>query len=172
MNMHEIRPNRGARVARRRVGRGHGSGRGKTAGRGSKGQKARAGGGPHPRFEGGQLPIIQRLPHKRGFTNIFRVEYAEVNVGQLSRLPAGAEVGPEAMVQARLIKSTRHPVKVLGHGVLEHALKVAAHKFTESARAKIEAAGGTVVELGSASEESQKNKDQAAGTARAEAASD
>lgn len=158
MRMHELRPNPGAKTAPRRVGRGHGSGWVKTAGRGSKGQKARAGGGPHPRFEGGQLPLIKRLPYKRGFTNIFRVEYAEVNVGQLSRFPAGAEVTPEAMVQAGLLKSTRHPVKILGQGTIEQALKVTAHKLTESARAKIEAAGGSVVELRPSPRASEEGK--------------
>ena len=171
MKMHEVQPNAGARTSARRVGRGHGSGWVKTSGRGSKGQKARAGGGPHPRFEGGQLPQTKRLPHKRGFTNIFRVEYAEVNVGQLSRFPAGAEVTPETMVQARLIKSTRKPVKILGHGAIEQVLQVTAHRLTKGAREKIEAAGGTATERMSSQKEGEEeaSKDGAKGEAEATA---
>ncbi|MBI4317119.1 MAG: 50S ribosomal protein L15 [Chloroflexi bacterium] len=148
MKMHELRPGPGARRPRRRVGRGHGSGSGTTAGKGTKGQKARAGGGVHPRFEGGQLPLVQRLPHKRGFTNIFRVEYNAVNVGRLAAFPAGAEVGPAEMVRAGLIKSALRPVKILGQGDVDRALTVRAHKFSAGAKSKIEAAGGTAAEIG------------------------
>lgn len=146
--MHELKPVPGSKRKRRRVGRGHGSGLVKTAGKGTKGQKARSGGSIHPRFEGGQLPLIQRLPHKRGFTNIFRIEFQEVNLGRLAGFPAGAEVGPAEMAKAGLIKSANKPVKVLGHGAIDRALRVAAHRFTESAKAKIQAAGGGVIELG------------------------
>jgi large subunit ribosomal protein L15 len=112
------------------------------------------------------------LPHKRGFTNIFRIEYAEVNVGQLSRFPAGAEVGPGDLVQARLIKSTRLPVKILGQGAIEHPLKVVAHKFTESARAKIEAAGGSIVQVGASPAENQQGEAQTEGAASVDVAND
>ncbi len=145
--MNELKPAPGAKRQRRRVGRGHGSGLVKTAGKGTKGQKARSGGSVHPRFEGGQLPLIQRLPHKRGFTNISRIEFQEVNLGKLAAFPAGAEVGPAEMAAIRLIKSATKPVKILGHGALERALSISAHRFSESAKAKIQAAGGSVTEL-------------------------
>ncbi len=148
LGMHELKPAPGSKRKQRRVGRGHGSGLVKTAGRGTKGQKARAGGKVHPRFEGGQLPLIQRLPHKRGFTNIHRIEYQELNLGKLAVFFAGATVGPEEMVRAGLIKSLNKPVKILGQGVIDRALQVAAHRFSESARAKIQAAGGSTVQIG------------------------
>lgn len=126
------------------MGRGHGSGRGTTAGRGTKGQSARSGGKVHPRFEGGQLPLVQRLPYKRGFTNIFRTEYQVVNVAALDRFPEGAEVGPEDLLKAGLVKSARLPVKVLGGGELSKPLMVRANRFSASAASKIKAAGGSV----------------------------
>lgn len=145
MQLHELRPAEGAHKRRRRVGRGHGSGRGTTAGRGTKGQKARAGGQVNPRFEGGQLPIVLRLPRKRGFKNRNRVEYTEVNVAQLARFEAESEVTPETMLAKGLIRKLKQPVKVLGQGEIDRALTVRAHKFSASARQKIEAAGGKVV---------------------------
>ncbi len=148
MRMHEFKPAPGEKRKAKRVGRGHGSGLVKTAGRGTKGQKARAGGSINPRFEGGQLPIIQRLPYKRGFTNIFRVEFQEVNLGRLAGFPAGAAVGPAEMIKAGIIKSATQPVKVLSHGEFDRALRVTAHRFSASARAKIEAAGGSVALIG------------------------
>jgi large subunit ribosomal protein L15 len=136
----DLRPPRGAKHKRKRVGRGNASGHGTYSGRGLK---ARSGPGLHVGFEGGQLPLIRRMSRKRGFTNIFRVDYAEVNLGSLaSRFPAGSEVTPEALVQAGVIKNVRKPVKVLGQGDLEGALTVRAHKFSVAAREKIEAAGG------------------------------
>ncbi|HEX2171101.1 MAG TPA: 50S ribosomal protein L15 [Dehalococcoidia bacterium] len=144
MRLDEVRPAPGSRRPRKRVGRGHGSGWVKTAGKGTKGQKARSGGGVRPGFEGGQLPIIKRLPFLRGFTNIWRTEYETVNVADLARFPAGSEVTPEALVAARLVRKRRLPVKILGDGELDRALTVSAAKFTASARQKIEAAGGTV----------------------------
>ncbi len=151
MKLHELKPPKGAKKARKRVGRGNASGQGTYAGRGRKGQKARSGGAKAPYFEGGQLPLVRRLPHKRGFVNIWRVEYAPVNVDRLAAaFEPGAEVTPEAMAAAGLIKSPDLPVKVLGRGELDKPLKVTAHRFSASARAKIEAAGGTVHELGEA----------------------
>ena len=144
MKLHELRPAEGATKRRKRVGRGRGSGHGKTSGRGHKGQGARAGGGKGPYFEGGQLPIVRRLPFKRGFTNIFRIEYQIVNVDELDAFRKGSEVTPQQMVEARLIKYADRPVKLLGRGELNKELKVHAHGFSGSARTKIEAAGGSV----------------------------
>lgn len=148
MKLHDLSSPPGARTERRRVGRGSGSGRGTYSGRGLKGQKARAGGGVPPYFEGGQLPMVKRLPNQRGFTNIFRLEHVEINVGRLNGFAADAEVTPQAMEAAGLIKSAvRHPIKVLGDGELDRALTVQAHRFSKSAKEKIEAAGGSAVEL-------------------------
>ena len=144
---HELRPSPGARRKGRRLGRGNGSGRGTYSGRGVKGQKARSGGGVRPGFEGGQNPLIKRMPHLRGFTNIFKVEYVTVNVGRLAVFESGAQVTPVLLAQAGIIKSTRHPVKVLGQGELDRPLKVAAHRFSRSAQEKIQAAGGEVQSL-------------------------
>ncbi len=146
-----IAPAPGARHASKRVGRGNGSGHGTYSGRGCKGQKARTGNNKvRPGFEGGQLPLIKRLPRKRGFTNIFRTEYCPVSAGALNVFEAGSEVNPEAMLAAGIIKSIRMPVKVLGDGEIDRALTVKAHKFSASAKAKIEAAGGTIEEAGNA----------------------
>jgi large subunit ribosomal protein L15 len=147
MKLHELQPPEGANKKRKRVGRGTASGHGKTAGRGTKGQNARTGGGVRPYFEGGQLPLVRRLPHKRGFTNIFKVQYSIVNLDRLAEFSPGSTVDPEALAKAGIIKSANEPVKILGRGELTCALTVAAHKFSASARQKIEAAGGTVVEL-------------------------
>lgn len=142
MKLHELKPAPGARKARRRVGRGIGSGMGKTAGRGQKGQKARSGGGKGPAFEGGQTPLQRRLP-KRGFKNPFKKEFSEVKVEDLNRFEAGTTVTPEKMIEAGLLrKIARDGVKVLGNGEIDRALTVKAHGFTKSAAAKIEAAGG------------------------------
>jgi len=143
MQQHTLRPPKGATHKRKRVGRGNASGHGTYATKGLKGQKARAGGGVRPGFEGGQLPFIRRMARKRGFTNKFRVDYEEVNVGQLARFDAGAEVNEQALRDARLVRGGR-PVKVLGDGDLSVALTVEAASFSKSAGAKIEAAGGTV----------------------------
>lgn len=134
------------RKARKRVGRGNAAGQGTYAGKGIKGQKARSGGGPGPRFEGGQLPIIKRLPEKRGFTNKWRVEYAVFNVEDFAELNDGAEVTPELLRELGLLKVAK-PVKILGNGELGVRLTVRAHKFSAAAKAKIEASGGTVEEL-------------------------
>ncbi len=143
--LHELSPADGSRRDRKRVGRGPGSGTGKTAGRGEKGQKARSGGSVPAGFEGGQMPLHRRIP-KRGFHNFNRVEYQVVNVSQLEGL--SGDVGPEALRAAGLIRSLRRPVKVLGNGDLSSAVNVTAHAFSGSASRKIEAAGGSATVLG------------------------
>jgi large subunit ribosomal protein L15 len=145
LELHNLRPNPGAVREKKRVGRGHGSGHGKTSGRGQKGQKARSGwkGGTRPGFEGGQTPLYMRFP-KRGFSNApFKKEYAIVNVGLLNeRFEEGAEITPEVLREAGLVKKNL-PVKVLGDGELTKKFTVKAHKFSTSAKEKIEAAGGS-----------------------------
>lgn len=141
MELYEVlKPVPGSVRKPKRKGQGIGSGTGKTAGRGHKGQKARSGGGKGPGFEGGQTKLVRRLP-KRGFRNVFRVDYAPVNVGALARFPEGAEIGPEEMAEAGLIKGNR-PVKILGDGDLGKPLTVRAHAFSARAIEKIQAAGG------------------------------
>lgn len=148
MKLHELSPAKGSKHSKKRVGRGPGSGLGKTAGRGHKGQKSRAGYRRRPGFEGGQMPLVRRVP-KRGFTNIFRTEYTIVNLSQLALLPEDlGEVTPEVLVEYGLVRSGC-PVKVLGDGEVERAFEVKAHKFSKSARGKIEAAGGRCEELAS-----------------------
>jgi len=144
MKLHELRPAKGANKRRKRVGRGIAAGQGKTAGRGTKGQNARSGGGVRPYFEGGQLPLVRRLPHKRGFTNIFKVHYTPVNLDRLDDFSAGDEVSPATLAEAGIIKSSQEPVVILGHGELDRPLMVKAPSFSKSAREKILAAGGTV----------------------------
>ena len=147
MKLHDLKPSEGAKHRRRRVGRGISAGQGKTAGRGTKGQRARTGRGVSLYFEGGQLPLVRRLPHTRGFTNIFRVDYEVVNLNTLNaKFSAGAEVTPEAMVEQGLVHKPDH-VKVLGTGDLSKALQVKAHAFSTSAKEKIAKAGGTAEEL-------------------------
>ena len=141
MKLHELQYTEGARKTRKRVGRCTSSGTGKTAGRGQKGQGARSGGGKKPGFEGGQTPLFMRLP-KRGFTNFNKLEYAIVNLDQLNTFEAGTVVCPKALKEAGLIKKELDGVKVLGNGTLEKAITVKAHKFSKSALAAIEAAGG------------------------------
>ena len=141
MNLHELKPAPGSRRKRKRIGRGPGSGTGKTAGRGEKGQKSRSGYSAKRGFEGGQMPLHRRLP-KRGFTNIFRTEYRTLNVEQLNRFEAGSELTPESLQESGLLRKGRLGVKILGNGELSIALTVRAHKFTKSAVRKIEAAGG------------------------------
>lgn len=151
MKQHELAPSTGARHKRKRIGRGLGSGHGRTAGKGSKGQLARAGRHIRPGFEGGQNPLIKRLPEKRGFTNIFRVEYDTINITVLNRFEADSEVTPQRFVEEGLVKSLKKPIKILGNGELLKPLTVSAHKFTQTARSKIEAAGGMVEEIDSES---------------------
>ena len=143
MKLHELKPNPGARTNRKRIGRGHGSGNGKTAGKGHKGQLARSGGGSAPGFEGGQTPIYRRLP-KRGFTNFTRKEYVPVNVELLNRFEDGTEVTPEILAAVGIAKQQLNGVKILGEGKLEKKLVVKAHKFSKTAKEAIEQAGGSV----------------------------
>ncbi len=148
MRLNELAPAPGEKHKRKRVGRGDSSGHGSYSGKGQKGQKSRSGGGVRPGFEGGQLSIIKRLPSKRGFTNIFRVEYNVVNLGQLNRFAPDTEVTLEQLADAGLIKKRGQPVKVLAGGELEHALTVRVDAFSAAAKQKIEAAGGKAEELG------------------------
>jgi large subunit ribosomal protein L15 len=147
VKQNDISPAPGSKKAAKRVGRGDGSNRGTYSGRGCKGQKSRAGYRMRPGFEGGQLPLIERLPRKRGFTNIFRTEYSTIKVGALNAFESGNEVTPEQMVAAGIIKSLKNPIKVLADGDIDRPLNVKAHKFSAAARSKIEAAGGTVEEV-------------------------
>jgi len=144
VKQHELRPPRGAVKARKRVGRGIGSGYGKTAGRGMNGQRSRSGVGLRPTFEGGQRPLVQRLPMKRGFHNPFRTEYAVINVGRLAEVfEDGSTVTPQLLYEFRVLRNLNFPVKILGEGELAGALNVYAHAFSESARSKITEAGGS-----------------------------
>ena len=143
----------GSRRASKRVGRGNGSGHGTYSGRGCKGQKARAGNNKvRPGFEGGQLPLIKRLPRKRGFTNIFKTEYSTISIDSLNHFEPGSEVTAEKLVAAGILKSLRNPIKILADGDINHPLTVKANKFSASARAKIEAAGGKAEEVEYAAE--------------------
>ena len=142
MKLHELRPNEGAFQTKKRVGRGVGSGLGKTSGKGHKGQNARSGGGVRPGFEGGQLPLFRRLP-KRGFSNaMFKTEYTTINVSDLEKFDNGAVVTPEVLKEMGILKKQLAGVKVLGNGNLTKKLTVKAHKFSSSAIEKIEAIGG------------------------------
>ena len=143
MKLHEMKYTEGARRSTKRLGRGAGSGLGKTAGKGHKGQNARSGGGVRLGFEGGQTPLARRLP-KRGFTNFTRKEYAIVNVEQLNKFENGAVVTPELLVEMGMVKKVLNGIKILGEGELEKALTVKAHKFSKSAVEVIEKAGGKV----------------------------
>jgi large subunit ribosomal protein L15 len=150
MKLHDLRPPKGAKKKRKRVGRGISAGQGKTAGRGTKGQNSRSGGGVRPYFEGGQLPIVRKLPFARGvgFRNPWKREYKPVNVGRLlGYFEDGALVTPETLAEAGIIKSSNELVAILGEGELDRTYTVRAHRISASARQKIEAAGGTVEKL-------------------------
>lgn len=142
MKLHELKPTAGSRKTRKRVGRGTGSGMGKTSTRGHKGQNARSGGGVRLGFEGGQTPLFQRLP-KRGFTNINRKEYAVVNLEALNRFEDGTEVTPELLIETGVVSKEKSGIKILAKGNLEKKLTVRANKFSSAAKQAIEAAGGT-----------------------------
>ena len=151
MRQDELSPAPGSKRGRKRVGRGDSSGHGTYSGRGCKGQKSRTGGiNVRPGFEGGQLPLIKRLPRKRGFVNIFRTEYTIVNIDKLNIFESGSEVTPEKLVAAGVVKSLRNPIKILAEGDITYPLLVKANKFSAAAKAKIEAAGGKVEEVGNA----------------------
>ena len=150
MKLNDLKPNSGAKKERKRVGRGISAGQGKTAGRGTKGEGARSGSGGRLYRQGGNLPIFRRLPFVRGkgFTPPYEVEFNEVNLDQLASLKSEVEITPETLQQARLLRDPRNPVAILGRGELKTALKVRVHRVTKSARAKIEAAGGSVELIG------------------------
>ncbi|HWQ69717.1 MAG TPA: 50S ribosomal protein L15 [Patescibacteria group bacterium] len=147
MKLHELKPPAGASRRRKRVGRGTGSGHGKTSGRGEKGQKARSGAHIHPWFEGGQLPLHRRVP-KRGFTNRFRKVYATVNLQDLERFEPGTKITPGLLQERRLVKDLKAGLKILADGVLSKPLSIAAHKFSKRSVEKILASGGTVEVIG------------------------
>ncbi len=148
MQTHDLRPAAGAKHARKRIGRGNASGQGTYSGRGLKGQKSRAGRKPRRFFEGGQTRLIKKLPRRRGFTNLFRVEYAAVNVCDLRKFEPGTLVTPELLKEKGLLRSLRKPFKILATGEIDRALSVQAHKFSMTAKEKIEAAGGSAVVIG------------------------
>ena len=147
MMEHQLVPSRGARKQRKRVGRGDAAGQGSTAGRGMKGQKSRTGSKLRPGFEGGQLPLIKGLPMKRGFTNPFKIYYSLVKIEALEEFEDGDHITPEELHRRGVLRNLKQPVKIVGDGELSKAVTVSAHKFTRTAREKIEAAKGTVEEL-------------------------
>ena len=147
MRQDKLSPAPGSKKSRKRVGRGDGSGHGTYSGRGCKGQKSRSGYRMRPGFEGGQLPLIKRLPRKRGFVNIYRTVYSVININKLNIFEPGSEVTPERLVAAGMVKSLRHPIKILAEGDINHPLLVKANKFSAAAKAKIEAAGGKAEEV-------------------------
>jgi large subunit ribosomal protein L15 len=147
MKQHDLGPKAGSKRGRKRVGRGDGSGHGTYSCRGSKGQKSRSGGGVGLRFEGGQTPLVKRLPSTRGFTNIFKTDYTLVNLRRLRIFEEGAEVTPQRLLDAGLVPSLKKPIKVLGDGELQRPLVVKANKFSQTARQKIEASGGKAEEI-------------------------
>lgn len=149
MKLHDLKPDPGSRRKRKRVARGHGAGQGTHAGRGIKGQSSRGGKPKRASFEGGQIPLVRRLPFKRGFNNIFRIEYAVVNLDAIAeRFDAGAVVSPETLRAVGLVSDRRMPIKVLARGEVSKAFTVQAHKFSGKAAEKIAAAGGTTEVLG------------------------
>jgi large subunit ribosomal protein L15 len=146
MKLDDLQPNPGTHRRKRRVGRGYGSGRGKTAGRGTKGQLARSGGGWNPRFEGGQTPLHLRLPHRRGFKNPFRVEYEIINLEDLNQFDADTTVDRGLLERAGLVRQNdARPLKLLANGAIEKSLRIDGLRYTEAARTKIEEAGGTII---------------------------
>ena len=144
MELHDLKPPKGSTKNRKRIGRGHGSGYVMTAGRGTKGQKARSGGRVRPGFEGGQNPIYQRMPYKRGFKNYFKTHFEIVNVGDFESFELESPITPETLYQRGLIRSAKANLKILGSGDVSSAFEVQAHKFSSAAQSKIEAAGGSV----------------------------
>jgi len=146
MNLSSLSPPAGSRKKRKRVGRGDGSGHGGTSCKGAKGQNARSGGGTRPGFEGGQMPLARRLP-KRGFRNIFRKLIVAINIEQLNKFPAGSVIDAESLIRAGLINRKNDGIKLLGKGIIDHPLSVKVDMISQGARTKIEAAGGTVIEV-------------------------
>lgn len=156
MQAHQLKPARGSTHVKRRVGRGNASGVGTYSGRGLKGQKSRAGNKPRRFFEGGQTRLLRKLPRKKGFFNRFRVEYAPVNLSQLNVFDAGTEVTPELLKKTRILRNLNKPVKVLATGEIDRALTITANRFSMTAKEKIKAAGGTVIELDAPEEEPEE----------------
>lgn len=148
MKLHDLKPNEGAKKSRKRVGRGIAAGQGKTAGRGTKGQGSRSGGGTRLYHQGGNLPFFRRLPFKRGFSPLDRTDWNEVNLDQLEGFPANSEITPETLDAARLLRKPENPVVLLGRGDIKVALKIRLHRVTKNAKSKIESAGGSVELLG------------------------
>src|SRR5829696_9540510 len=147
IGLHNLKPAKGAVKDKKRLGRGQGSGNGKTAGRGHKGQKSRSGYSSRPGFEGGQMPLQRRLP-KRGFTNIFKKQWIEISLAKIeSNFAAGDDITPEILHERGLIKKAKHDLVILGNGEMSKALNISAHRFTKSAKDKIEKAGGSVTEI-------------------------
>lgn len=147
MKQHELRPPKGAKRTSKRLGRGNGS-KGNYSGKGIKGQKSRSGVNMRPGFEGGQIPMVLKLPTRRGFTNIFRTDYAVVNLSTLEEcFESGADVTPEAMVHAGILRNLKMPIKILAHGEITKSLTVSAHRFSAQAKVQLQSAGGTVQEL-------------------------
>lgn len=144
MKLHDLKPNDGAKKSRKRVGRGISAGQGKTAGRGTKGQGARAGGGTRLYHQGGNLPFFRRLPFKRGFNPPFQVDWNEVNLDQLEGFPENSEITPESLEAARLLRKPENPIALLGRGEITVPLKIRVHRISKNAQAKIEKAGGKV----------------------------
>lgn len=147
MKLHDLQPNVGAKKDRKRIGRGISAGQGKTAGRGTKGQGARSGGGTRLYHQGGNLPFFRRLPFKRGFSPVHQIEWNEVNLDKLVEFSAGSEISPETLFAARLLRKPDNPVAILGRGDIKVSLKVRVHRVSKGAQAKIEAAGGSVEKL-------------------------
>jgi len=144
MKIHDLQPAEGAKKARKRVGRGISAGQGKTAGRGTKGQGSRSGGGTRLYQQGGNLPFFRRLPFKRGFHPINKTEWNEIKIESLAAFEAGSEVTPEVLEENRLLRDARNPIVILGNGEINHAIKVKVHRISKQAKQKIEAAGGSV----------------------------
>lgn len=147
LNLNDLRPSEGARKSKKRVGRGTGSGHGKTSGRGTKGQNSRSGPGVRPGFEGGQLPIQKRMPYKRGFTNIYKTPWEVVNIARIAELGVDSAITPEVLYERGVIRGLEFPVKILGDGELTSAISVSAHAFSKTATERIEGAGGTVTTM-------------------------
>ena len=144
MKLHDLRPRKGSQKPRKRVGRGYSAGQGKTAGRGTKGQRARSGFGGKLYHQGGNLPFYRRLPFKRGFTNVNRIAWAEVTLDRLEQFPAKSEITPETLLEAGILKNLRKPIVLLGRGEVSVPLNIRLHRITRGAQTSIEAAGGTV----------------------------
>ncbi len=165
MKLSDLYPAEGARHRKKRIGRGDGSGHGTTSCRGNKGQKSRSGGNVNPRFEGGQLPLVKRMPNKRGFKNIFKVEYSVVNIGDISEIIYEAnfsnEITIESYVSLGLLKNPDDKIKILGDGDLNQPITVMAHAFSKNAKSKIEAAGGKAIVISKNNlDPKEKSKDQ------------